>query len=200
MCTRPWAHPEINIWGLGSSWRKESLRLLPPYLELGWSQSSPEVHERMICPLWLLEAALSMGLNWSWISILTSVNIVSYSEGFKAALCTIQTRLSTRCLPPIGQMLFMKYLRNKYWSKHPLHLIFYHSGRPLLTLMYTCNYLSDWRVSIALTLGHHTMIKCTEATSCWLGQPENHCGIRLTVISPTKQCLCRSSYSPQSPR
>lgn len=119
MCTRPWAHPEINIWGLGSSWGKESLRLLPPYLELGWSQSSPEVHER-ICPLWLLETALSMGLNRSWISILTSVNTVSYSKGFKAALCKIQTRLSTRCLPPMGQMLFIKFLRNNYWSKQSL--------------------------------------------------------------------------------
>ena len=120
MCTRPWAHPERNIWGLGSSWGKEPLRLSPPYLELGWSQSSPEVHERMICPLWFTETALSMGLNWSWKSILTSVNIVSYSKGFKAAPCTIQTRLSTRCLPPIWQMLFIKFLRNKYWSKQSL--------------------------------------------------------------------------------
>ena len=48
MCTRPWSHPERNIWGFGSSWGKESLSLLPPYLELGSSQSSLEKKKKIL--------------------------------------------------------------------------------------------------------------------------------------------------------
>lgn len=78
-----------NKWlrGLVLNWGNKSLGLLPPHPELGRSPSSLEVHES-ISTFWHAEMALQMESNWSWMSILTSVNVFSYLASSKATMCT----------------------------------------------------------------------------------------------------------------